>query len=86
MSIFNFRDRPAATAVAFATTLFAVLAVSDPVQGAGPVITEFMADNNNTLSGAGGSTPDWIEIYNPESTEIDLAGWHLTDNDQDPDQ
>ncbi|MFP6878496.1 MAG: lamin tail domain-containing protein [Roseibacillus sp.] len=86
MSIFDFRDRPAAAAVAFATTLFAVLAVSDPVQGAGPVITEFMADNNNTLSGAGGTTPDWIEIYNPESTEIDLAGWHLTDNDQDPDQ
>ena len=45
-----------------------------------PVISEFMADNDDTLNDEEGDSPDWIEISNPTSTELDLTGWHLTDD------
>jgi hypothetical protein len=43
-----------------------------------PLITEFVASNGSLVDGRG-LTPDWIEIYNPTSQAINLAGWHLTD-------
>jgi CotH kinase protein/Lamin Tail Domain/Chitobiase/beta-hexosaminidase C-terminal domain len=43
-----------------------------------PLITEFAASNGALLDGDGLS-PDWIEIHNPTSQAINLAGWHLTD-------
>ena len=48
--------------------------------GQAPAINEFMASNGDTLAVADGSNPDWIEIHNPGSTTLDLAGWHLTDD------
>lgn len=48
-----------------------------------PHITEFMASNSNTLEDGNGKAPDWIEIYNPTDTEVDLAGWSLTDDPQE---
>ena len=80
----HIRPRAAAAAVALAATLLAALVAPASAQGAEPIITEFMADNSNILSVEGGVTPDWIEIHNPGVTEIDLAGWHLTDNGLDP--
>ena len=47
---------------------------------ANPIISEFLADNNNTLDDGDGNASDWIEIYNAGDAAIDLAGWHLTDN------
>ncbi len=44
-----------------------------------PVISEFMASNDKTLTLANGDSPDWIEIHNPGASVIDLSGWHLTD-------
>jgi hypothetical protein len=44
------------------------------------VINEFMASNDQ-FTNATGETHDWIEIYNASTGAIDLAGWHLTDND-----
>jgi hypothetical protein len=44
------------------------------------VISEFMAANSATLADADGDHPDWIEIYNPSSSVVDLGGWRLTDN------
>ncbi|MDH4241834.1 MAG: lamin tail domain-containing protein, partial [Phycisphaerae bacterium] len=54
------------------------------------VINEFMASNasrppfdpNELLDGNGDSS-DWIEIYNPTDTTINLNGWYLTDNKND---
>lgn len=46
---------------------------------ANPIISEFLADNNNTLDDGDGNASDWIEIYNAGDAAIDLAGWHLTD-------
>lgn len=43
-------------------------------------ITEVMSDNDDTLSAADGSSPDWIEITNFSDSSFDLAGWFLTDD------
>src|SRR6266850_1080445 len=45
------------------------------------IISEFMADNKNTLADVDGKFSDWIELYNTSSTNVNLAGWSLT---QDP--
>jgi hypothetical protein len=43
------------------------------------VISEFLAINNNILEDPcePGEFPDWIEIYNPTNTTINLGGWYL---------
>ena len=45
-----------------------------------PIISEFVADNDDSLLDALGESPDWIEIFNPGGESIDLNGWHLTDD------
>lgn len=44
------------------------------------LISEFMAANNGFLSDEDGQSPDWIEIQNTSGSEMNLGGWHLTDN------
>ncbi len=51
-----------------------------------PIISEFLANNNNNITDEDGDHSDWIEIYNPASTPINLAGWHLTDDPNDLDK
>ncbi len=49
------------------------------------VISEFMAVNNEAYADEEGKFPDWIEIYNPMDTTVDLENWYLTDDaDEDP--
>lgn len=45
-----------------------------------PVISEFMAANSSTLADEDGAFSDWIELYNPDATPVDLGGWYLTDS------
>ncbi len=45
-----------------------------------PIISEFMADNNNSLLTGSDQAADWIEIFNSGDSAIDLEGWHLTDD------
>ncbi len=52
--------------------------------GKSPVISELMAQNNGTLADESGEYPDWIELYNPTKQEIDLTGYSLTDDANDP--
>src|SRR5829696_4760838 len=47
--------------------------------GATPRLSEFMAENKETLADEDGVFSDWIEIYNPDASAIDLAGYSLTD-------
>jgi hypothetical protein len=47
---------------------------------ADPVISEFMASNETTIKDGHDNYEDWIEIWNPDPTPLDLAGWRLTDN------
>lgn len=49
-----------------------------------PLISEFMADNKKTLADEDGAYSDWIEIFNPDASAVNLAGWHLTDNAASP--
>jgi len=48
------------------------------------LITEFMALNSSGLKDEDGDYSDWIELYNPGETSVDLAGWHLTDDIDNP--
>jgi hypothetical protein len=43
------------------------------------IISEFMADNQDTLRDGLGNASDWIELYNTGTAAVNLAGWHLTD-------
>ena len=47
---------------------------------AGLMISEFLASNSHSLTDADGDHPDWIEIYNPTSTAVNLNHWSLTDD------
>lgn len=62
------------------TPLIAVAAA----QISSPVISEFMASNRGTLALGDESSPDWIEIHNSSERDLDLEGWHLTDDPNDP--
>ena len=44
------------------------------------LINEFMASNSTVLADKDGEYSDWIEIYNPTSSDINLSGWSLTDD------
>jgi hypothetical protein len=55
------------------------------VNAAGPgnlIINEFLAVNGTGLLDENGDPEDWIEIFNPGATAVNLAGWALT-NDAD---
>jgi len=49
-----------------------------------PIISEFMADNDTVLADEDGDYEDWVEIYNPGPGAIDLEGYHLTDDLDEP--
>ena len=53
-----------------------------------PQLNEFMASNTSTIANpdtAGVALfNDWIEIYNPNDKEIDIAGYYLTDSLPNP--
>jgi|GEM_PF-1217316 len=43
-------------------------------------INEILASNATGITDPNGEFDDWIEIYNPSATAVDLAGWYITDN------
>ncbi|MHC4543373.1 MAG: lamin tail domain-containing protein [Planctomycetota bacterium] len=47
------------------------------------VISELMARNSTTLLDGDNESSDWIEIYNPTDTRVNLDGWYLTDSAAD---
>lgn len=60
--------------------LLACLSLSAGLSSADPVITEFMASNQDSISDEDGFKADWIEIHNPDATAVEMEGWSLTDN------
>ncbi|GEP41036.1 hypothetical protein BGE01nite_03270 [Brevifollis gellanilyticus] len=44
------------------------------------VISEVMSNNEHTITDEDGAYSDWLEIYNPGLTEVDLTDWCLTDS------
>ncbi len=75
------------------TLTVTVLTADAPDPSTGLVINEFMAGNSyipytdplNIGTQVNGSDvhPDWIEIHNPTDMAVSLAGWSLTDDEQD---
>lgn len=51
---------------------------------ADPIISEFMASNDDVLLDSDGQASDWIEIHNQGDMSVDLAGYRLTDTPDDP--
>jgi hypothetical protein len=44
------------------------------------VINEFMAANATGIQDEEQAYPDWIELYNPGESPVELDGWTLSDN------
>jgi hypothetical protein len=47
-------------------------------------INEVMSSNSSTLMDEDGEYPDWIELYNSGNAALNLNGYSLTDNIEDP--
>lgn len=47
-------------------------------------INEFMASNGRTLADEDGDYEDWIELHNSGAEPVNLAGWGLTDDRDQP--
>lgn len=60
----------------------AELGVTDPDSPV--VINEFMPSNSATIADEAGGTGDWIEIYNRSDTTVDLTGFFVSDNAENP--
>ena len=43
-------------------------------------INEVMSSNKNSITDYDGEYSDWIELYNPNDIEVNLAGYYLTDD------
>lgn len=46
-------------------------------------ISEFLAQNDGGLADQDGDASDWIEIFNASAADVNLQGWHLTDESDD---
>jgi hypothetical protein len=55
------------------------LVITNEVADAGVVLSEVLTQNT-ALAEADGSTPDWIELHNPSTNDLDLAGLALSDD------
>ncbi len=62
--------------------IFSVGCVTDDLDpiGGGPVLNEFMADNDGVIADEYGGFDDWVELYNPTSQAFSLNGMRITDN------
>ncbi len=78
--------RPLQAAWATQTALLLLASGTAVAQNAGPVVNEFMASNSTTLYDEDGDASDWIELHNPTGQAIDLGGWTLTDDEDEPDK
>lgn len=68
--------------ILFGTMLNAILLTNSPV-AANVMINEVLADNAG-LEEPDGTSPDWVEFYNPSSNAVDMADMSLTDTTLTP--
>jgi hypothetical protein len=47
------------------------------------VISELMPANSALFNDELGDTPDWLELHNTANEEINIYGWHLSDNEDE---
>jgi len=60
-----------------------VLAMCSFCTNAQVVINEYSCSNLNGPTDAYGDREDWVELYNPGSTAVNLTGYYLSDNKND---
>lgn len=48
------------------------------------VINEFMSSNGNAAADEDGDFSDWVELYNAGLSEVNLAGWGISDDPANP--
>ena len=48
------------------------------------IINEFLADNALTNFDDDGDNEDWVELYNQGDEDVDLQGYFLSDNPENP--
>lgn len=48
------------------------------------VINEIQSSNDQTFLDENGESPDWVELYNGDATNVNLSGWILTDKADKP--
>ena len=70
----------------FQWKLLGVVTPASPVVLGGLRISEFLADNANTIADEDGQNSDWIELWNSSNATINLSGYYLTDNAAIPNQ
>ncbi|WP_165108775.1 lamin tail domain-containing protein [Limisphaera ngatamarikiensis] len=58
--------------------------VSGPGFAGDVILNEFVAANRTGLRDEDGELQDWIELYNRGSNTVNLLGWSLTDDPDDP--
>jgi hypothetical protein len=63
--------------------LFILLTFSIPIFSQ-PVINEVMSLNASTAADEDGDYPDWIELYNPGESAVELNGFGLSDDPEEP--
>lgn len=64
------------------TVVLSSLSLNLPAQTL--VINEFMASNSSTITDEDGEYSDWIELYNAGSASVNLQGYGLSDNANNP--
>jgi hypothetical protein len=69
-----------ATQDTFIDDLLFTTTTTSPIQTGGPVISEFAAQNKNTLEDEDLESPDWVEIYNGQNASVNLGGYYLTND------
>ena len=52
----------------------------------GPIISEVMSSNGSTLADEDEDFSDWIELHNPSPEPVELDGYFLSDDDEEPDR
>ncbi|MED6299380.1 MAG: hypothetical protein VX860_04750, partial [Verrucomicrobiota bacterium] len=66
--------------IAILVQVFAVIFLPCSLLSAELHITEFMADNKESVEDVDGDASDWIEISNVNRENGSLEGYHLTDD------
>ena len=64
------------------TLLFAIITAGFSARAiaADPYISEFLASNTAGVADGDGDQSDWIEIFNPGPSSVDLQGWYLSND------
>ena len=71
---------------AISLLLSTILVLVSLSRAAPAYISEFVASNSGHLLDGDGNASDWIEVHNPNPSQLDISGYHLTDDPLKPDK